>query len=160
MIFILHHCPSPRQTHTNKNTQLTHIKCCPLCHQSTTNTQLYNSTQLYKSTQPTSKVINITRIMVYRSNTRDLVGSALDHRSLPSEFESLRRDIWRVFHLWLRFITFGGRSAHLAYHVRKSGRKTSINQHTADDGNKRRIIGCVMLFSRHYCIRYKRHKWG
>jgi len=31
-----------------------------------------------------------------------------------------------VFHLWLHFITFGGRSAHLAYHVHKGGRKTSI----------------------------------
>ena len=31
-----------------------------------------------------------------------------------------------LFHLWRRFITFGGRSAHLAYHVHKSGRKTSI----------------------------------
>jgi len=34
--------------------------------------------------------------------------------------------IWRVFHLWVRFITFGGRSAHLADHVHKSGRKTLI----------------------------------
>ena len=34
--------------------------------------------------------------------------------------------IWRLFHLWLRFITFGGRPAHLAYRVHKSGRKTSI----------------------------------
>ena len=30
--------------------------------------------------------------------------------------------IWRVFHLRLRLITFGGRSAQLAYHVHKSGR--------------------------------------
>ena len=55
-----------------------------------------------------------------------LVGSALDHRSLPPEFESRRGHIWRVFHLWLRFITFGGHSAHLAYHVHKSGRKTLV----------------------------------
>ena len=41
-------------------------------------------------------------------------------------FESRRGHIWRLFHLWLRFITVGGRSAHLAYHVHKSGRKTSI----------------------------------
>ena len=34
--------------------------------------------------------------------------------------------ISRVFHLWLRFITFGGRSAHLAYLVQKNGRKISI----------------------------------
>jgi len=32
----------------------------------------------------------------------------------------------RLFHLWLRFITFGGHSAHLAYHVHRNGHKTSI----------------------------------
>ena len=53
-------------------------------------------------------------------------GSVLDHRSLPPVFRSWRVHIWRVFHLWLRFITFGGRLTHLAYHVHKSGRKTSI----------------------------------
>ena len=53
-------------------------------------------------------------------------GSVSDHRSLPPVFESRRGHIWRLLHLWLRFITFGGRSAHLAYHVRKSGRKKSI----------------------------------
>ena len=52
--------------------------------------------------------------------------SMLDHRSLLPMFESWRGYIWRVFHLWLCFITFGGSSAHLAYHVHKSGRKTSI----------------------------------
>ena len=44
-------------------------------------------------------------------------GSVLDRRSLPPVFESRREHIWRVFHLWLRLITFGGRSAHLAYRV-------------------------------------------
>jgi len=58
---------------------------------------------------------------------RGLVGSTLGHRSLPPKFESRRENIWRVFHLWLPFIRFGGHSAHLAYHVHKSGRKTSIN---------------------------------
>ena len=57
---------------------------------------------------------------------RGLVGSVLDHRSLPPEFESRRGHIRKVFHLRLRFITFGGRSAHLAYRVHKSGGKTSI----------------------------------
>jgi len=33
---------------------------------------------------------------------------------------------WRLFHLWLRLISVGGHSAHLAYRVDKSGRKTSI----------------------------------
>ena len=60
---------------------------------------------------------------------RGLTGSALDHRSLPREFESRRRHIWRVFHLWLLFITFGCRSAHLPYHVHKSGRKNQ-SSHT------------------------------
>jgi len=41
-------------------------------------------------------------------------------------FESRRGHIWRVFHLWLCFITFGGRSAHLPYQVHKSGCKTPI----------------------------------
>ena len=53
-------------------------------------------------------------------------GSVLDYISLPPVFESLRGHMWRVFHLWLRFITFGGRSAHLAYLVHKSGRNTPI----------------------------------
>ena len=54
--------------------------------------------------------------------------SMLDYRSLPPVFQFRRGHIWRLFHLWLRFITFGGRSAHLAYHVHKSGRK-KINHH-------------------------------
>ena len=41
---------------------------------------------------------------------RGLAGRALNHSSLPLEFEPWRRHIWRVFHLWFRFITFGGRS--------------------------------------------------
>ena len=53
-------------------------------------------------------------------------GSVLDHRSLPPVFESQRGHIWRLFRLSLRLITFGSRSAHLAYLVHKSGRKTSI----------------------------------
>jgi len=61
-----------------------------------------------------------------RGHLRRLVGRVLDHRSLPPEFESLRGHIWRVFHVWLRFITFRGRSAHLVYHVHKSVCKTSI----------------------------------
>ena len=52
--------------------------------------------------------------------------SMLDHRSLPPEFESWHGHIWRLFYLWLCSITFGGCSAHLAYHVFKSGCKTPI----------------------------------
>ena len=53
-------------------------------------------------------------------------GSVLEHRPLPPVFESRCGHIWRLFHLRLRFIIFGGRSAHLAHRVHKSGRKTSI----------------------------------
>ena len=35
-------------------------------------------------------------------------------------------NLWRLFRPWHRLIIFGGRSAHLAYLVHKSGRKTSI----------------------------------
>ena len=49
----------------------------------------------------------------------------LDHKSLPPVFKSLRGHIWRLFHLWLRFVTFGGCSAQLPYHVHRSGHKTS-----------------------------------
>ena len=59
-------------------------------------------------------------------------GSVLDHRSLPP----VRGHIWRLFRLSLRLIIFRGRSAHLAYLVHKSGRKTSIiNQSTRKDLN-------------------------
>ena len=53
-------------------------------------------------------------------------GSVFGHGSLSPVFESRRGHIWRLFHVWLRLITLGGRSAHLAYHVHKSGRKTPI----------------------------------
>jgi len=52
--------------------------------------------------------------------------SVLDHRSLSPVFKSRCGHIWRLFHLWFRFITFGGCSAHLAYNMHKSGHKTSI----------------------------------
>ena len=54
-----------------------------------------------------------------------LTDSVLDHRSLPSVFEYRRGYIWRLFHLCVHFITFEGRSVHLAYHVHKCGHKTS-----------------------------------
>ena len=52
--------------------------------------------------------------------------SVLDHRSLPPVFESRRGQTWRLFLFLLHFIIFGGRSAHLAYHMHKSGGKTAI----------------------------------
>ena len=62
----------------------------------------------------------------YPGRLGSLAGSALGHTSLPLEFESRHGHIWRMRHLWRCFITSGGRSAHLAYHVNKRGRKTSI----------------------------------
>jgi len=70
-----------------------------------------------------SKILSNTKYGLLRG----LTSSALDHRSLLTEFESQRRPIWRVFHLWHRFITFGCRSAHLAYRMHKSGHETSTN---------------------------------
>jgi len=46
--------------------------------------------------------------------------------TIPPKFEPRRGHIWRMFHIWLHFITFGGRSADLTYHVHKSGLKTLI----------------------------------
>ena len=68
----------------------------------------------------------LTGFLYNKGRPRSLTGSELDHRSLPLEFKSRHGHIWRVFHLWPRFITFGGGSAHLAYYVHKSGRKTPI----------------------------------
>jgi len=53
-------------------------------------------------------------------------GSVLDHRSLPPMFESWHGHIWMLFHLWFCLITFGGRLAHLAYHVHEIDHKTPI----------------------------------
>ena len=81
----------------------------------------FHRSSAYEISFPT----NLLRVHIYRL-LRGLTGSALAHRSLPPEFESRRWHIWRVFHRSLRFITIGGRSAHLAFHVDKSGRKTPI----------------------------------
>ena len=51
-------------------------------------------------------------IEIFPPILRWLTGSALGHRSLQPEFESRRVHIRRVFHLRLRFITFGDGSAH------------------------------------------------
>ena len=53
-------------------------------------------------------------------------GSVLGHRLLPPIFESRCEHTWRLFHLYLRFITFGGGSAHVACYVHKTGCKISI----------------------------------
>ena len=75
-----------------------------------------------------------------------LVGSALEHGSLPPEFECLCGHIWRVFHLWFCFITFRGCSAHLAYHMHKSSHKTSINHHHHTHTHTHTHIHTVLTF--------------
>ena len=95
-------------------------------------------------------------------------GSVLDYRSLPPVFESRGGHICRLFRLWLCIITSGGRSAHLAYLVHKSGCKTSIiiiilsekkwgnglnlGQHREARWESRPDCWCVCdsLLSRHY----------
>ena len=68
-----------------------------------------------------------TEELLYR-----LTGSAVGRISIAPGFKPRLGYFRRVFHLSLRLITFGGRSAHLAYLVQKSGRKTTtfIHRHT------------------------------
>jgi len=65
-------------------------------------------------------------ILLWEGHHHGLTGRTLDQRSPSPEFEPQSGHIWRVFYLWLCFITFGHRLAHLAYHAHKIGRKTSI----------------------------------
>ena len=94
-----------------------------------TNLYIYIYIYIYTHTHTHRNIYQITYSMC--SHLQETVppwssGSVLDLRSLPPVFEFRRGDIWRVFHLWLRLITTGGSSAHLAFHVDKSGRKPSI----------------------------------
>jgi len=87
--------------------------------------------QVYKelALNSTGRLVTITRCIGFQSDTGAppwSSGSVLDYRSLPPVFKSRHGHIWRLFRLSVRLITFGGRSAHLAYLVHKSGRKTSI----------------------------------
>ena len=45
----------------------------------------------------------------------DLTANAVGHRSIAPKFKLRPRNVRRVFLLSLRLITFGDRSAHLAY---------------------------------------------
>jgi len=54
---------------------------------------------------------------------RGLTVIVVDHISQPPEFKSPRGHVRRLFHLSLRLITFGGRSAHSTYRMHKSGCK-------------------------------------
>ena len=89
-----------------------------------------------------------------------LTGSVLDHRSPTPEFEHRHGHIWWVFHLWLRFIIFGGRSAHLANHVHKSGRKTSIIiiiNHRHPSTNSHPAVTGVSYFSTELWLSHHHH---
>jgi len=88
-----------------------------------------------------------------------ITGSALDHSSLPLEFESWHGHFWRVFHLWLCLIIFRGCSAHLAYHVNKSGHKTSIIIIMKTDYRVVLLLFviygfCILFISNHFHIYY------
>ena len=66
-----------------------------------------------------------TDCLIRNMRLRGLTGSAISHRSIAPRFKPRPGYVRRVFHLTLRLITFGGRSAHLAYAVHKSGRKAA-----------------------------------
>ena len=55
-----------------------------------------------------------------------LTGSAVGHKSIAPRFKLRPGYVGKAFRVSLRLITFGGRSAHLANLVHKSGRKTPI----------------------------------
>jgi len=57
--------------------------------------------------------------------TVSITGSAVGYSSIGAGFKPRPDYVRRVFHLWLRLITFWGRSAHLAYRVQKSSLKNS-----------------------------------
>jgi len=83
-----------------------------------------------------------------------LTDSALDHRSFV--FESRCGHIWRMFHIWLCFINFGGCSAHLAYLAHKSGH----NQSSIYRWIKHHIHLGIMIFNpttRRFTVRYATH---
>ena len=84
------------------------------------NIQKKHNTALYTSISPNLSLyypppLHTTQIWthLYTSTPTErihgLTDRALDHRSLPPVFEFRAGHIWRVFHLWLRFITPGGR---------------------------------------------------
>ena len=63
-------------------------------------------------------------LSILRSNTNNEVTSTTT--TATNDDNNYNLYLTRVFHLRLRFITFGGSSTQLAYQVHKSGRKTSI----------------------------------
>jgi len=68
-------------------------------------------------------IINITRCLC------ELSSRAAGHILLTQVFSSRPDYVTRVFHRSLHLITFGGRLAHLAYHMHKSGHNTATILH-------------------------------
>ena len=67
----------------------------------------------------------VSILRIYQGCFHGLSFSVVGHRSIATGFKPRPGYVRRVFHLSLRLVTFGGRSAHLAYLVHKSGCKTS-----------------------------------
>ena len=80
------------------------------------------------ATPPITSRLEYCNSLLYNSVSKDILKlqcvenclsrwsscSVLDHGSLRPVLKSRRGHIWRLFHPWLRFITFGGRSARLS----------------------------------------------
>jgi len=64
-------------------------------------------------------------LLVFEVCLHGLTGSTVGHRFIAPAFKPRLGYVRRVFHLSFRLINFGGRSAHLAKLVHKSGHKTS-----------------------------------
>ena len=69
-------------------------------------------------------------------------GSMLDYRSLPPMFKSRYGYIWRLFHLWLRYITFEGPSAHLAYCISVCTKVAVKHQSSSSSSKMPRVPAC------------------
>ena len=118
------HGSQPKHTHIHKNTCLfAPVKI--FVHQSG-QAEILMSARQSNCGKCVSNLVYFHAVLRLVGRLRCLVGSALDHISLPPEFEPRLGHNWRMFHLWLRFITFEDRFAHLAYLVHKCGRETSI----------------------------------
>ena len=70
-------------------------------------------------------IILLTRWITYLGRLYSLTGSVVGHISIAPGFKRRPDYVRSVFHLSLRLVIFGGRSAHLAYLLHKIGRKTA-----------------------------------
>jgi len=109
-------------SHTESHTHPNHtLPTHPLpCNQSLPSVLIYDQLHLQQFIRyHTVNKLTVNTLFQYshgfKGSLHDLTGIMMDHRSLPPVFKSRPGHIWRVFGL-----------AHLAYHVHKSGHKTSI----------------------------------